>query len=405
MQLLKWTISNDFERSKYILDNMLFGLALDSQSANKTQDFLGKHTVIERTDEEERIREVSNVYNINNYRQAIKDFSKGNQESSIADLFKRNGVFEGMKFNAVVGNPPYTDYIDLDFVNVACKVTDKYVAMIHPAKWYTAEPGTQTASEISVEKFRNSILPHMKYICFYTNCSDIFKIAELSGITWYIADMSKEYDTTEVENRATNQKLIDSVENRKLEEYDGTLYNLGEAVLKEVRYKLGDCYKQFKPVYVDMSNKYAVVCSNSMANERGVYGEYQAYGIISYKTGEMSILRQPHTNNLVNGYTDEALTNADTIAFTSNNLDECLAYCSFIMSKPVRFLIALNVGKRSPVFTDWVWKFVPEPPQNKFDHLFTDEELYKYFGISDENASKISKIIKTREVTKEKKKK
>lgn len=405
MQLLKWTISNDFERSKYILDNMLFGLALDSQSANKTQDFLGKHTVIERTDEEEKIREVSNVYKINNYRQAIKDFSKGNQESLITDLFKRNGVFEGMKFSAVVGNPPYTDYIDLDFVNVACKVTDRYVAMIHPAKWYTAEPGTKTASEISVEQFRNSILPHMRYICFYPNCSDIFKIHDASGITWYIADMNKKYETTEVENKATNQKLIDSVENRKIEEYDGTLYNLGEAVLKEVRYKLGDSYKQFKPVYVDMSNKYAVVCSDIHSKERGVKGTYQAYGMISAETGEMSIVNQPHISKITNGDTENPLTTADKVVFTSNSLDACLSYCSFIMSKPARFLVALNISRRSPVFKDCVWKFVPEPPQNKFDHLFTDDELYKYFGISDENASKISKIIKTREATKEKKKK
>ena len=45
------------------------------------------------------------------------------------------GVFENMKFDVVIGNPPYNNDIYLDFVELGHKLADKCSCWITPAKW------------------------------------------------------------------------------------------------------------------------------------------------------------------------------------------------------------------------------------------------------------------------------
>ena len=46
--------------------------------------------------------------------------------------------FGQMKFDVVIGNPPYNKGMDLDFVDLGYKLSNKYTVMITPAKWQTA---------------------------------------------------------------------------------------------------------------------------------------------------------------------------------------------------------------------------------------------------------------------------
>ena len=46
--------------------------------------------------------------------------------------------FGQMKFDVVIGNPPYNKGMDLDFVDLGYKISNKYTVMITPAKWQTA---------------------------------------------------------------------------------------------------------------------------------------------------------------------------------------------------------------------------------------------------------------------------
>ena len=45
--------------------------------------------------------------------------------------------FGQMKFDVVIGNPPYNKGMDLDFVDLGYKISNKYTVMITPAKWQT----------------------------------------------------------------------------------------------------------------------------------------------------------------------------------------------------------------------------------------------------------------------------
>ena len=64
-----------------------------------------------------------------------------------------------MKFDVVIGNPPYNKGMDLDFVDLGYKISNKYTVMITPAKWQTtADDYSGCASKnINYKQFRGNV--------------------------------------------------------------------------------------------------------------------------------------------------------------------------------------------------------------------------------------------------------
>lgn len=48
------------------------------------------------------------------------------------------------------------------------------------------------------------------------------------------------------------------------------------------------------------------------------------------------------------------------------------------------------------IMNDNTFKFVPAPPSGKFDHIYTDEELYKEFNLPQKYIDVIESVIKER---------
>ena len=86
--------------------------------------------------------------------------------------------FGQMKFDVVIGNPPYNKGMDLDFVDLGYKISNKYTVMITPAKWQTtADDYSGCASKnINYKQFREMYVPHMSYVCFYPQSMEVFDI-------------------------------------------------------------------------------------------------------------------------------------------------------------------------------------------------------------------------------------
>lgn len=89
-----------------------------------------------------------------------------------------------MKFDVVVGNPPYNNDMYLDFVTKSHALASKYTCMITPAKWQ-AKGGEKN------EAFRRDIVPYMDKIVFHRDSKDIFDIGDTSGISTYCIGKSK----------------------------------------------------------------------------------------------------------------------------------------------------------------------------------------------------------------------
>lgn len=72
--------------------------------------------------------------------------------------------------------------------------------MITPAKW-------QAKGGLKNEAFRRDIVPYMSKIVYYPDCSDIFEIGEVGGISYYKIEHKKvgEHAVTEICKK--NKKL------------------------------------------------------------------------------------------------------------------------------------------------------------------------------------------------------
>lgn len=80
--------------------------------------------------------------------------------------------------------------------------------------------------------------------------------------------------------------------------------------------------------------------------------------------------------------------------FTSDSMLEVASFLSYAYTKFVRFLIFNSIcGLRSTGQDTW-WRFVPDP--GKFDRLFTDEELYKKYNLTQDEIAIIEGTIAER---------
>ena len=101
---------------------------------------------------------------------------------------------DNMKFNAIVGNPPYqvmdgggtgssSQAIYNKFVDIARSIMPQYISMIMPSRWMTGGKG--------LDKFRESMLndKHIRIIHDYMDAQDCFKtVAIEGGICYFMWD-------------------------------------------------------------------------------------------------------------------------------------------------------------------------------------------------------------------------
>lgn len=103
--------------------------------------------------------------------------------------------FKNMKFNAIVGNPPYQltggsggnndAPIYQHFCRIASKLTDKYVTLIMPARWFAA------GRENLLGDFRTEMLKgeHLRKLVVFPDGGDVFQNVEIKGgICYYLED-------------------------------------------------------------------------------------------------------------------------------------------------------------------------------------------------------------------------
>ncbi|MEE1134989.1 MAG: Eco57I restriction-modification methylase domain-containing protein, partial [Methanobrevibacter sp.] len=107
-----------------------------------------------------------------------------------------------MKFNAIVGNPPYQEMdggasasaknIYPNFVNVSKKLHPEYMSLIMPARWYTAGKG--------LDEFRHDMIrdKHIIKLFDYEDSNDIFPTVEIKGGICYFLRSEKEEKPCEI---------------------------------------------------------------------------------------------------------------------------------------------------------------------------------------------------------------
>lgn len=313
----------------------------------------------------------------NNYQDAyniIKFVILKEMEKTMSLEFTSQDDFQ---INNIIMNPPYNpNDLYIDFALLAKSIATDSVVSINPSKFSGKD---DKKSEI----FREQIVPYMKDIVYYMDESDVFMIKTAGGICYYLADKER-HDIKKITNKNDRVEEFNSVHTRNYTKYD-TLYNFGAQIVDRLRdsnIKLGMHLSRYS------KDKRYIVSGSNMAgycNSRNkLYGWFSTDGNVQVTCKALIYdTAKGEANNSSVAYT----------AFSSDTLNECESFNSYIDTKFVRFMVMLGFCTTG-CFKDESWRFVPDP--GKFDHIFTDAELYQKYDLTDEEIAIIESVIKER---------
>lgn len=401
-------------RRNHILNKQLYGLALDNEeclwySSRNVYGRIGTKNI--------RYLHAGGNDSGYSYEQLVKYKKVEYMKALIQEEFGRN------MFDVVVGNPPYNNDIYLDFVTLAKAVQTQNICMITPAKWQ-AKGGPKN------EAFRRDIVPYMSKIVYFRDSTDAFDIQEWGGLSYFIID-SQIHSTKDIMNKCSKNKILES----EFEEHDETILNLYHRKLLAIIGKTGTLGVGFKQsLYIKNTDYGEQTISGTLGVKRQVFIGEQDRGEQNNKAGDYVEIMQgekligyKNKNDLFTDYNldkykcicsimpgavsafdkDKKVLGMFKISIIKPNQvpkgsfpvlkyfdteDECKSFVSYMNTKLVSFLYYL--GCCGTTLTKEFFRFIPDP--GAFDHIFTDQELYKKYNLTDEEINIIESVIKER---------
>lgn len=353
---LKAIYPNDIVRSNHILSNQIFGISISEVSKKRTTDSLNGFGY--------------NIKIIPGYIDKIKGKCLGSKEDgtekTMFDIIKEE--FNRMKFDVVIGNPPYNNDLYLDFVQLGHQLSSKYTCMITPAKWQ-AKGGKKN------EDFRKNIVPYMGRIIYYPCVKDIFDITSVGGITYFL-----------VLKTIPNRVMINIISLNQRSFHKSSCIEVN---------KLSDRY-----TYFDEDLEQIVNCCIQGKRLRDFIFNSEHAG--EYMVEVSHLVDDKHYSNCVGGYIltplkvcPRGLLYQNMYELYAGTKEECESFTSYVNTKLIRFLVALGLCASSTRNIE-TWRFVPAPPSGKFDHIYTDQELYDAFNLPQKYRDVIEAVIKER---------
>lgn len=284
-------------------------------------------------------------------------------------LIKLTVYLEGLgiiKFNTVVGNPPYNGGIDYDFIDKSIDLQTRVVFIV-PQKVFTQRLGSRDKSQIDLGVLRKKFVGHISDIVFFPDCTDVFNILLAPGVVYFNYNRDRHYNYTLVRNVSTVVEEWNNIDRMKLGEEGVILNNQGRKLFRHLH-----SFTSFTPFKFDfpLDRKYKVymcVKFNAYAGKSYIFNKNGK----AYVTQIMSLIRK--TEDI------KELQNSDICVFQSDNINECLQFIQFIYSKFVRYTLLYSVQALTCFNNDYIFRNVPLP--DRFDHIFTDEELYSTYDI------------------------
>jgi site-specific DNA-methyltransferase (adenine-specific) len=318
-----------------------------------------------------------------------------------------------MKFDVVVGNPPYqiedggasrsaTPIYQL-FVNQAFRLKPRYVSMIIPSRWFAGGKG--------LDDFRAQMLESTNFrsLVDFPNAATLFPSVEIKGgVCFFLWD--EKFDGP-CHVRTIQENGQESSSTRFLGEHGDVFIRFNEAlpILEKVRKKS----KKFVDTIVAPRKPFGMPTNfNLFANKQ------TSKTVEIYANGGKFLVDTKHiTNNeqwvskwkvlTSNGYgagegyphqilgvpivagPGSCCTETYIVCGVFESEIEARNYCNYMRTKFFRFLVALR--KNTQHVTQSRFKFVP---LLDFNESWNDERLYKYFGIDKSEIAFIDSIVR-----------
>ena len=444
--LTEWQ-PDSLKRREHILKNMLFGAAITSLSGE-----LARRTLYQSTDATGRtvqdksvmpvfikmanpngnIQFVETAHTLKNGRcelcrapaKLVRDSRENFAYSFIHNTYPTNEMAD-MKFDVIIGNPPYqigmedaegnrtkniTPLYNL-FVDKAIKLNPKYVLMITPSRWFSGGKG--------LNEYRDRMLNdrRIRSIYDYANAKEVFPGVEIKGgVSFFLWDRDYNGDCSFVqmsEGAAISETTRDLRTGNGVVIRDNFAAEIVDKVLSATPAEntLADMVSPRDPFGPNIRTNFKGAESepfegsiplvfkskigyiNPSVLERNHHWVDQ-YKVLIPKASDgrggnesLSVLGEPIA--LAPG---SACTQSYLVAGTFDTANEATNYANYLTTKFVRFLVLQR--KVSQDLTQSRFAFVPLLSMEK---LWTDSELFELHGLTQDEILYIEKVISNRD--------
>lgn len=364
-----------------------------------------------------------------------------NKQANFLEKVKQGKTFwksnnnDNMKFNAIVGNPPYQEMdggaqasagpIYNHFVEIAKKINPNTISMIMPSRWYSGGKG--------LDEFRNNMLndKHIAVLHDFLNPEQIFPNTNIRGGICYFL-WNKEYNNvtslTKVVTHQINTQPISVHRSLRTDNAD-TFIRHGEAISIVDKINADKNFKSFTN-YVSVLRPfgfrgYFINDERFRKSSKGLKAPVICYGkgkkigylerneiVVKHEWIDKYKVFTPRANNIGTELNDDNLntfigepkticTESYIVLGVNLNLDEISAdnLSKYFTTKFVRLLHSL--AKASQDATSKTYKFVPlQDFTNSSDIDWSksipeiDQQLYTKYGLNEEEIEFIERMIK-----------
>lgn len=366
----------------------------------------------------------------------------GTMKTSLEEAKKQiEGAFNQVKFDVVIGNPPYQEEdknsttgsaspIYHKFIESSIGLRPKYISLITPSVWYTGGKG--------LDDFRRVMLDdnHFQEFNSYITANDVFKGVNIrGGVNYFLWNSKYNNKKNGIQSRTyKNGEIIDEgIRPYKLKGVDIFIfenkdYNILTHLVANSNIELNTESEIMLSKYISVRNPFNFSTTfqefRTKNKDRNIliYGSKNRTGYINRDTitGNVKWLDKwkvitPFANNIGTDLPDD---NLNTIVSKPNsictetylvvgadlNLNEISSkyLAKYLKTKFVRFLISL--AKANQNGTRKTYRFVPLQdftPNSDIDWSQSianiDQQLYKKYGLSQDEIDFIEEKVKAME--------
>ncbi|MBB1560734.1 MAG: Eco57I restriction-modification methylase domain-containing protein [Flavobacteriaceae bacterium] len=421
------------ERIDHIMHHQLYGIGITELTAYLSRRSLycstradGKHSVTEFPDESGNIyfEEIAHTWDkagkctycgvsSENFGEEKRE---GLAQHAYAFIHDKN-PYGNMNFDVIIGNPPYqmgdgggngssATPIYQQFIQQAMKMNPQYLCMIVPSRWFAGGRG--------LDDFRDEMLndKRLKEIHDHPNASDLFPGVEVKGgINYFL--WQNDYDGECLVKTYEKGECVSEMK-RPLKEDNTEVfvrYNEAIPILRKVQAFQEKSFSEFvssqKPfglrtfvrgkkesfsdsVILYQSKGIGYINKDEISNNNNWVNLHKIF--ISYVYGAGEGFPHQILNKPIYGKPNSACTETYLVIGPFANKERCDNIISYINTRFFRFLVLLIKNTQSA--PKRVYQFVP---QQKFDKPWTDEELYKKYGLTEEEIAYIEKMVRPME--------
>jgi hypothetical protein len=322
---------------------------------------------------------------------------------------------DDMKFNAIVGNPPYQEMdggnsvsakpVYNCFVDIAKKINPDYFSMIMPARWYAGGKG--------LDEFRESMLKDNRISALYDfpNSNECFTNVDIAGgLCYFIWDKNYNGDCN-ITNRM-NGELTST--KRKLNEFEILIRdNKAIDILHKVhnlhkdKPRLSERVSSRKPFALPTNyipKKKGIPCwfiqkiGLQFADEKDVVDSGNYLDKWKLLVPPAPIAGQTDFTKPVGFYYDgntriakpgECCTESYIVAGAFDTEEEVISFKSYLLTKTVRFLLLQSVISQH--VTKKTFVFIPD--LGSYKGKYSDKQLFDLWKISDDEWKHIDSRI------------